>query len=199
MKRTGRLLRALRILYCTEEATTIPCTNASAICCIPKEDCIKLITDMSIRKRYDTQFSEIKVLEDTGEYVVVYWYWPMPSPCSDRDLVNCGKMLIDEATKATIYVAVSATHPAAPVRPNIIPPVRPKVIHAETVLCGLIFRSDKDDPNSSTFTSISHFNMKGLTPALAVNSTVIENADNTRAEATKFYNEVYVKEKNKKK
>ena len=157
---------------------------------MPKEDCVKLFTDFPIRKRYDTQFSEIKVLEDTGECVVAYWYCPFPFPCSDRDLVNCSKVFNDEATNTSIYVAISAVHPDAP--------ERPKVVRAETILAGTIFRPDEKDPNSSTFTSISHFDMKGLLPTFVVNSAVIGNADKTRAEMTKFYNEVYVKEKNEK-
>ena len=32
-----------------------------------------MATDYKIRARYDTQFKEIKLLEDTGDYEVVYW------------------------------------------------------------------------------------------------------------------------------
>ena len=53
---------------------------------MPKEDCVKLFTDFNIRKRYDTYFSEMKVLEDAGEYKIVYWYSQFPFPCSDRDM-----------------------------------------------------------------------------------------------------------------
>lgn len=32
-----------------------------------------MTTDYAMRARFDTQFKEIKLIEDAGEYDVVYW------------------------------------------------------------------------------------------------------------------------------
>ena len=170
--------------------------NSSVYKCVrsmigmPKEDCVKLAADYNIRKRYDTYFSEITVLEDTGEHKIVYWYFPLPFPCSDRDMVSCTKVFNDEATNTTIVVAVNAVHPDAP--------EKPKVVRAEPIISSTIFRPDEKDPNSTIFTSITHIDIKGLLPTFVVNSAIIGNADKIRAEMTKFYNEVYLKEKDNK-
>ena len=34
---------------------------------------VKLVTDLKLRACYDKTFTEIKVLEDAGEYQTVYW------------------------------------------------------------------------------------------------------------------------------
>jgi len=34
---------------------------------------VKLVTDIPLRLRYDRAFSEIKVLEDHGDYKTIYW------------------------------------------------------------------------------------------------------------------------------
>ena len=157
---------------------------------MPKEDCVKMMADHNIRKQYDTYFSEIKLLEDTGEYKTIYWYCPFPFPCSDRDMVTCSKVFNDEATNTTVIISLNTVHPDAP--------EKPKVVRSEVVVSSTIFRPDEKDPNSSIFTSITHIDTKGLLPTFVVNSAIIGNADKMRAEMTKFYNEVYVKEKNEK-
>ena len=111
----------------------------------------------------------------------------MPFPCSHRDAVNCTKRFDDEATNTTTAVVMSGTHPDAP--------ERPKVLRAEVVQFGTIFRPDEKDPNSTVFTMISQMDMKGMLPAFAVNSVFLVNADKLRVAMTKFYNEVYLKEK----
>ena len=102
-------------------------------------------------------------------------------------MVSAIKKFDDEATNTTTAIAMSTTHPDAP--------ERPKIVRAEVVQNGMIFRPDEKDPNSSVFTVISHIDMKGMLPTFVVNSAIIGNGDKFRIEATKFYNEVYVKEK----
>ena len=34
---------------------------------------VKLGTDLELRRRYDKAFTEIKLLEDAGEYRTIYW------------------------------------------------------------------------------------------------------------------------------
>ena len=82
---------------------------------------------------------------------------------------------------------MSGTHPDAP--------ERPKVLRAEVIQPGVIFRPDEKDPNSTVFTIISQMDMKGILPAFVINSAILENADKMRVAMTKFYNEVYLKEK----
>ena len=102
-------------------------------------------------------------------------------------MVTCSKLFNDEATNTTIVVAINAVHPDAPERPS--------VVRAEAVVSSAMFRPNEKDPYSSIFTSIAHIDMKGLIPTFVVNSAIIGNADKTRAEMAKFYNEVYIKEK----
>ena len=113
-------------------------------------------------------------------------YTPLPFPCSHRDLVNAIKKFeIDD--KTTVLIAVNATHPDAP--------EKPKIIRSAVIQQGMIFRPDEKDPNSTVFTVISHMDMKGMLPGFVVNNVIIGNADKFRVEMTKFYNDVYLKEK----
>lgn len=97
------------------------------------------------------------------------------------------KVITDEATKTSFVVALNATHPDAP--------DRPKVVRAETLLSVSIIRPDEKDPNSSVLTTIAHTDMKGLLPAFVVNGAILQSGDTWRANMLKFYNEVYIKEK----
>ena len=101
--------------------------------------------------------------------------------------MNAIKRFDDEATNTTTAVVMNASHPDAP--------ERPKIVRAEIVQSGMIFRTDEKDPNSCVFTIVSHIDMKGMLPTFVVNSAIIGNGDKFRVEMTKFYNEVYVKEK----
>ena len=96
-------------------------------------------------------------------------------------------MITDEASKTSFVIALNATHPDAP--------EKPKVVRAETLLSCSIIRPDDKDPNSSVITTIAHTDMKGLLPEFVVNSAVLSAGDTWRAAMVKFYNEVYVKEK----
>ena len=101
--------------------------------------------------------------------------------------MNAIKKFEDEATNTTTAIAISTTHPDAP--------EKPKIVRAEIIQSGMIFRPDEKDPNSCVFTILSHIDMKGMLPTFVVNSAIIGNADKYRVEMTKFYNEVYLKEK----
>ena len=96
-------------------------------------------------------------------------------------------MITDEANRTTFIIALNATHPDAP--------ERPKVVRAETLLSVIIIWPDEDDPNSSVVTTIAHTDMKGLIPMFAVNNAILPSGEVWRASLLKFYNEVYVKEK----
>ena len=117
----------------------------------------------------------------------LYRYSPFPFPCADRDLVQNIKVITEEASKTTFVVALNATHPDAP--------VRPKVVRAETLLSVSIIRPHDKDPNSSVLTTVAHTDMKGLLPAFVVNGAILSSGDTWRATMVKFYNEVYIKEK----
>ncbi|XP_065902014.1 uncharacterized protein [Dysidea avara] len=154
---------------------------------IPVEDAVKLVTDIPLRLRYDRAFSEIKVLEDHGDYKTIYWYIPLPSLISDRDLVQHVKVLTDEPTRTSYVVALPATHPGAP--------EKPRVIRAETQISVSILQPDKDDPASSVITTITHTDLKGLLPDFVINHGVMKLGDDWRKSVTTFYHDVYLKEK----
>ena len=96
-------------------------------------------------------------------------------------------MFEDESTNTAIAVGINAVHP------NV--PERPKVIRAEIILNGMIFRPDEKDPNSSVFTMIVHNDFKGLLPLFVINTAIIGSADKLRVDMTKYYNDIYLKEK----
>ena len=124
-----------------------------------------------------------------GEHLCfsLHRYSPLPFLCSDRDLVQNIKVITDEATKTSYVVALNTSHPDAP--------ERPKVVRAETLLSVSIIRPHDKDANSSVLTTIAHTDMKGLLPAFVVNGAILSSGDAWRATMVKFYNEVYVKEK----
>ena len=114
-------------------------------------------------------------------------YFPLPTPCSDRDLVQHVKVITDEPTRTSFVVALPATHPDAP--------ERPKVVRAETRTSVSILRPDEKDSNSCIITTIAHTNMNGLIPEFVVNYALIKSGDDWRNSMVKFYNDVYLKEK----
>ena len=121
-------------------------------------------------------------------YVVfLHRYSQFPFPCADRDLVQNVRVITDDASKTTFVVALNATHPDAP--------EKPKVVRAETLLSVSIIRPDDNNPSSSVLTTIAHTDMKGMLPAFVVNGAILSSGDTWRATMVKFYNEVYVKEK----
>ena len=120
-------------------------------------------------------------------FLLLCRYSPLPFPCSDRDLLQHVKVITDEASQTSFIVALNATHPDAP--------VKPKVVRAETLLSCIIVRPDEKDPNSSVVTTIAHTDIKGMLPEFVVNSAILSSGDAWRASLVKFYNEVYVKEK----
>ena len=117
----------------------------------------------------------------------VYRYAPFPFPCSDRDFLYCCKIFNDEATNTTMAVYMHAVHPDAP--------EKPKVIRAETLFVGKIFRPDENDPNSTVYSEILLTDLKGLIPEFVVNSMMGATVDSVRVEIDKFYKEVYEKER----
>ena len=103
-------------------------------------------------------------------------------------MVNAVKVFEME-NDVTVAVAINAIHP------NV--PEKPKVIRAEVIASGMMFRSDEKDPNSTVFTFISHVDMKGMLPGFIIKNALIGEADKMRVDMTKYYNEVYLKEKEK--
>ena len=123
-------------------------------------------------------------------YMHVYRYAPFPFPCSDRDFVYCCKIFNDEATNTTMALYMHTVHPDAP--------EKPKVIRADTIFSGKIFRPDENDPNSSVYTEILLTDLKGWIPEFFINRMVGGTVDDARVKIDKFYKEVYVKEKESK-
>ncbi|XP_065902276.1 steroidogenic acute regulatory protein, mitochondrial-like [Dysidea avara] len=114
-------------------------------------------------------------------------YIPLPTPCSDRDLIQHIRVLTDETTRTSFVVALPATHPSVQ--------ERPKVLRAETKTSMSILRPDEDDSNSYILTTIAQTNMKGLIPEFVINYALIKSGDDWRNAMVTFYNDVYVKEK----
>jgi hypothetical protein len=97
-----------------------------------------MITNLDIRSRWDKQFYIIETLETHEDYKVVYWCrhitvsfgnWfcecivfcrvvGLPSPCSDRDIVQY--TTVKQEPGQTIVLYKNADYEKPPVRPNLI-------------------------------------------------------------------------------
>jgi hypothetical protein len=152
---------------------------------VSAEDAVEMITNLDIRSRWDKQFYIIETLETHEDYKVVYWVVGLPSPCSDRDIVQY--TTVKQEPGQTIVLYKNADYEKPPVRPNLI--------RGETILSGTIIRPDPEDPNSSKVSILIQSDLKGWIPKFVINLVVSKAPGAWRKELLKFYNEVYSKEK----
>jgi hypothetical protein len=85
---------------------------------VSAEDAVEMITNLDIRSRWDKQFYIIETLETHEDYKVVYWVVGLPSPCSDRDIVQY--TTVKQEPGQTIVLYKNADYEKPPVRPNLI-------------------------------------------------------------------------------
>lgn len=111
----------------------------------------------------------------------------LPTPATDRELIQHCWVKNDEAAKTTYVIGINADHADAP--------AKPKVVRAETKLSGIIIRPDEEDGNSSVIVVVSQTDMKGLIPAFIVNGVLVKTGDAWRESLVSFYHNTYSKEK----
>ncbi|KAL5479943.1 hypothetical protein EMCRGX_G023546 [Ephydatia muelleri] len=83
------------------------------------EDVVKMIHDLELRKRWDTQFPVIDVLEEHPTHRVVYWLVLMPPGVQSRDIVQYISEKRDESTNTTYILYNNAPEGIVPHKPGI--------------------------------------------------------------------------------
>eukprot|EP00731_Ephydatia_muelleri_P025093 Em0017g176a len=152
------------------------------------EDVVKMIHDLELRKRWDTQFPVIDVLEEHPTHRVVYWLVLMPPGVQSRDIVQYISEKRDESTNTTYILYNNA--------PEGIVPHKPGIVRAVTIRSATIIRPDPNDPNSTRMTVLLQNDTKGWIPKFIVNAFAARAPGQWRDSMYNFYANVYSKEKN---
>jgi len=145
-----------------------PVILIKSICHIPydKQVIFSAIADLDIRKKWDSVFSELKVVNHDGENGAEILYMIIKSPSflvSDRDFVQQRKMwknFPDERSHILHFISVE----------NKDCPINKKIVRAETVISGYFIKDDEErGPNHSILGIISQTDIKGNIPTWLVN------------------------------
>ena len=146
----------------------VPVILIKSICKIPydKQVIFNAISDLNIRKKWDSVFSELKVVNHDGENGAEILYMIIKSPSvfvSDRDFVQQRKMwknFPDEHSHILHFISVE----------NKDCPIKKKLVRAETVISGYFIKDDEErGPNHSILGIISQTDIKGNIPTWLVN------------------------------
>ena len=146
----------------------VPVILIKSLCKIPydKQVIFNAIADLNIRKKWDSVFSELKVVNHDGENGAEILYMIIKSPSflvSDRDFVQQRKMwknFPDERSHILHFISVE----------NKDCPVNKKLVRAETVISGYFIKDDEErGPNHSILGIVSQTDIKGNIPTWLVN------------------------------
>ncbi len=138
-----------------------------SICTIPynKDIIFEAIANLEIRKKWDSVFSELKVVNHNGENGAEILYMIIKSPSflvSDRDFVQQRKIWKEFPTKNShILHFISIESPDCP--------LNKKYVRAETIISGYFIEDIPNEPNKSTLGIISQTDIRGKIPTWLVN------------------------------
>ena len=138
-----------------------------SICTIPynKDIIFEAIANLEIRKKWDSVFSELRVVNHNGENGAEILYMIIKSPSflvSDRDFVQQRKIWKNFPTeKSHILHFISVESPECP--------VIKKLVRAETIISGYFIEDIPNQPNKSTLGIISQTDIRGKIPTWLVN------------------------------
>ena len=138
-----------------------------SLCTIPynKDIIFEAIANLEIRKKWDSVFSELKVVNHNGENGAEILYMIIKSPSflvSDRDFVQQRKIWKEFPTKNShILHFISVESPDCP--------LNKKYVRAETIISGYFIEDIPNQPNKSTLGIISQTDIKGRIPHWLVN------------------------------
>ncbi|XP_065844349.1 START domain-containing protein 10-like [Oscarella lobularis] len=144
---------------------------------VPMKDVVELLTDIDLRKKWDTQFASIEVIESNDDHKVIHWVGKFPFPCKNRDVVQT--CTVRKGDDKTMILYKHATHPKAPPQSNLV--------RAQTIFSGVVVRPNADDPNSSKVTLIFQIDFKGSIPASVINFLSTSSPLKSRDEMVKYY------------
>jgi hypothetical protein len=151
---------------------------------VPHED-VAILLGREMRPRWDDKLMAYDLLEEFDNYTINQVSLKVPSPCSNRDLVQAETVRRDE--DKIMIVMKNATHEKAPVRKNFV--------RAELFPSSFIIRPDESNPGSSKMTVLAQFDMKGVLPKFVVNHFAVDGPLVLRDSLLKFHKETYLKEK----
>eukprot|EP00731_Ephydatia_muelleri_P025092 Em0017g175a len=155
---------------------------------VPPNDAVNLVQNVEVRKRWDTQFSAIDVLEEHPTHRMVYWSAPLPLGMQTRDIVQYIAEKKDEVTDTT-YILYSQV-------PEDVVATKPGIVRAVTIQSAVIVRPDLQDPRSTRMTLLFQTDFGGRLPKFMVNFFSAFAPPKWRRDMYNFYVKVYSKEKN---
>ena len=130
-----------------------------------KDVVFEAIANLTIRKQWDSVFSELKVVNYEGENGAEILYMIIKSPVlivTDRDFVQQRKMWKNFPThNSHILHFISIDNPSCP--------INKKYVRAETIISGYYMQDDPDMPGHSILGVLSQTDIKGNIPHFLVN------------------------------
>ena len=130
-----------------------------------KDIVFEAISNLNIRKQWDSVFSELKVVNNEGENGAEILYMIIKSPVfiiTDREFVQQRKMWKNFPTNNShILHFISLDNPSCP--------KNKKYIRAETIISGYYMKDDPDEPGHSILGVLSQTDLKGNVPHFLVN------------------------------
>ena len=130
-----------------------------------KDVVFEAIANLNIRRKWDSVFSELKVVNNEGENGAEILYMVIKSPVfivSDREFVQQRKMWKNFPTNNShILHFISLDNPSCP--------KNKKYIRAETIISGYYMKDYPDEPGHSILGVLSQTDLKGNVPHFLVN------------------------------
>lgn len=139
-----------------------------------KDVVFEAIANLEIRKRWDSVFSELKVVNHEGENGAEILFMIVKSPVffiSNREFVQQRKMWKNFPTeKSHILHFISVENHECPVLDNNV--------RAETIISGYYMQDDPEDKNKSILGVLSQTDLKGNIPHMLVNKFAPNSSKN---------------------
>ena len=139
-----------------------------------KDVVFEAISNLDIRKQWDSVFSELKVVNHEGENGAEILFMIIKSPVffiSNREFVQQRKMWKNfPSNKSHILHFISVEN-------DECPPSK-KNVRAETVISGYYMQDDPDNPEHSILGVLSQTDLKGNIPHVLVNKFAPKSSKN---------------------
>ena len=139
-----------------------------------KDVIFEAIANLEIRKKWDTVFSDLRVVNHNGENGAEILYMIIKSPVffiSDRDFIQQRKVWKNFPTEHShILHFISVDTPECP--------INKKCVRAETIISGYYIQDDPELPGHSILGILSQTDVKGNIPVYLVNKFAPKSAKN---------------------
>ena len=139
-----------------------------------KDVIFEAIANLEVRKKWDTVFSDLRVVNHNGENGAEILYMIIKSPVffiSDRDFIQQRKVWKNFPTEHShILHFISVETPECP--------INKKCVRAETIISGYYIQDDPELPGHSILGILSQTDVKGNIPVYLVNKFAPKSAKN---------------------